>query len=163
MDGEGGRLMPAKVRLGHIALPAQHPAELAAFYHQLLGLGQTLEGTLPNLGEFVFLSEGASACRQTMALMTRAEAGRVAWEVATVAAPQGIYAAAKAQGAPILLALDHGVTLSLYLRDPEGASVEVYWPGGRAAAGLHADPVDLALLEQPAEVLLAHLNIPARS
>jgi catechol-2,3-dioxygenase len=161
--GEGGNLMTTKVRLGHVALPAQNPGALAAFYHELLGLEQTLQGTLPNMGDFVFLSDDASARQQTMALMTRAEARHVAWEVESLAALQGIYATAKAQGAPVLFALDHGATLSLYLRDPEGNSLEVYWPTRRAADGLQAAPVDLALLEQPEEVLLARLNVPARS
>ena len=155
--------MTAKARLGHVAMPAQDPATLATFYQHLLGLEQTLQGTLPNLGDFVFLSDDTSARQQTLTLMTRAEARHVAWEVESLAALQNIYAAAKAQGAPVLFALNHGVTVSLYLRDPEGNSVEVYWPTGRAAEGLQAAPVDLALLEQPEEVLLAHLSAPARS
>jgi catechol-2,3-dioxygenase len=155
--------MAAKVRLGHIALPAQNPAAQAVFYHQLLGLEQTLQGTLPNLGDFVFLSEDASVGQQTMALMTRAEARHVAWEVDSLAALQEVYAMAKTQGAPILLALDHGVTVSLYLRDPEGNSIEVYWPTSRETSGMQADPVDLALFEEPEAILLARLNAPTRS
>ena len=155
--------MATKVRLGHVALPAQNPGALATFYHGLLGLEQTLEGTLPNLGDFVFLSDNTGARQQTLTFMTRSEARHVAWEVESLAALQEVYATAKAQGAPILFALNHGVTLSLYMRDPEGNSLEVYWPTGRAAEGLQAAPVDLALLEQPEEVLLARLNAPARS
>ena len=49
--------MSARVRLGHVAVPAQNPKELATFYSELLGLDVTLEGTLPNLGDFVFLSD----------------------------------------------------------------------------------------------------------
>jgi catechol-2,3-dioxygenase len=163
MGDEGGLLVTTKVRLGHVALPAQNPVALATFYQQLLGLEQTLEGTLPNLGDFVFLSDNTNERQQTLAFMTRAEARHVAWEVGSLAALQEGYATAKTQGTPVLFALDHGVTLSLHLRDPEGNSVEVYWPTGRAAVGLQANPVDLALLEQPDEALLARLNAPARS
>ena len=155
--------MTAKVRLGHVALPAQNPGALAAFYRGLLGLEQTLQGTLPNLGDFVFLSDNTDERQQTMALMTRSEARHVAWEVESLAALQAIYATAKAQGVPILVALNHRVTLSLILLDPEGNSFEVYWPTGFATDGLYAEPLDLALLEQPEEVLLAQLNAPARS
>jgi len=154
--------MTANVKLGHVALSAQNPGALAAFYHALLGLEQTLEGTLPNLGDFVFLSDTTNERQQTLTFMTRAEARHVAWEVESLTALQGIYAAAKAQDALVLFALDHGVTVSLYLRDPEGNSFEVYWPTGRAAAGLQAAPIDLALFEQPQEVLLAQSNAPAR-
>jgi catechol-2,3-dioxygenase len=163
MDGEGGHPMTANVRLGHVALPAQNPGALAAFYHGLLGLEQTVQGALPNLGDFVFLSDNSNERQQTLTFMTRAEARHVAWEVESLAALQDVYAAAQAQGAPVLLALDHGVTVSLILRDPEGSSFEVYWPTGRAAAGLQAAPIDLALFEQPEEVLLARLNAPTRS
>jgi catechol 2,3-dioxygenase len=155
--------MTAKARLGHIAMPAQHPAELAAFYHELLGLEQTLEGTLPNLGDFVFLTDDTTERQQTLALVTRPEARHIAWEVESLAALKDIYADTKARGVQILFALNHRVTLSLYLRDPEGNSVEIYWPTGHAAAGLYAEPVDLALLEQPEAVLLAQLNAPASS
>jgi hypothetical protein len=30
--------MAAQVRLGHIAIPAQNPQEVATFYHEFLGL-----------------------------------------------------------------------------------------------------------------------------
>jgi catechol-2,3-dioxygenase len=155
--------MTTKVRLGHIALPAQHPAALAAFYHQLLGLEQTLQGTLPQLGDFAFLSDGADERVVALAFVTRAEARHVAWEVESVAALRDFYATARAQGAPILFALDHGVTVSLYLRDPEGNTLEVYWPTGRDADAAYADPIDLALFEQPEDVLRARLNTPTRA
>jgi catechol-2,3-dioxygenase len=155
--------MTTKVRLGHVALPAQNPGALAAFYHGLLGLEQTLEGTLPNLGDFVFLSDNTDARQQTLTFMTRSEARHVAWEVESLAALQEVYATARAQGAPVLFAINHGVTVSLYLRDPEGNSFEVYCPTGRAAEGTQATPVDLALLEQPEDVLLAQLNARAGS
>ena len=155
--------MTAKARLGHVALPAQNPGQLAAFYHDLLGLEQTLQGSLPNLGDFVFLSDGDGERQQTLTFMTRSESRHVAWEVESLAALREVYATAKAQGAPVLFALNHGVPVSLYLRDPAGNSLEVYWPTGRAADGLQADPIDLALLEQPEDVLLARLNAPARS
>src|SRR6516165_7344895 len=136
--------MTTTVRLGHVALSAQNPGALAAFYHGLLGLEQTLEGTLPNLGDFVFLSDNTTERQQTLTFMTRAEARHVAWEVESLAALQGVYVAAKALGAPVLFALDHGVTISLYLRDPAGNSFEVNWPTRRAAAGVQAAPIDLA-------------------
>ena len=46
------------------------------------------------------------------------------------------------RGIAIERVLDHGVTLSLYLRDPESNVVEVFWPTGRVADGVYARPID---------------------
>src|SRR5262245_60093384 len=137
--------MAARARLGHVAIPAQHPEVLAQFYHEVLGLEETLNGSLPNLGDFVFLSDQVEERQQTVAFMTRVEARHVAWEVESLAALQRVYADATAHGATILMALNHRTTISLYLRDPEGNGVEVYWPTGQQTMGLYAEPIDLAL------------------
>jgi len=147
--------MAARARLGHVAVPAQHPETLAQFYHEVLGLAETLRGSLPNLGDFVFLSDHVEEHQQTLAFMTRAEARHVAWEVESLADLQQVYADARAHGAAVLFALNHHTTISLYLRDPEGNSVEVYWPTGQQAGGLYADPIDLALFTQPEAALRA--------
>src|SRR5579885_815794 len=136
--------MSVKAHLNHVAIPAQHPKELAEYYRTLLGLDLTLEGTLPNLGEFVFLGDTAAHQQQTLALITRPEARHIAWEVDSLAALKELYAQAKAHGIPISFALNHRVSLSLYLRDPEGNAVEVFWPTGQNVAGMYAQPFDLA-------------------
>jgi catechol 2,3-dioxygenase len=147
--------MATRARLGHVAIPAQHPAALAQFYHEVLGLEETVKGSLPNLGDFVFLSDQVDERQQTVAFMTRAEARHVAWEVESLGALQRVYADARAHGATILFALNHHTTVSLYLRDPEGNSVEVYWPIGQEVEGLYAEPIDLALFAQSEAALRA--------
>jgi catechol-2,3-dioxygenase len=147
--------MAARARLGHVAFPAQQPEVLAQFYHEALGLEETMKGSLPNLGDFVFLSDQVEERQQTVAFITRAEARHVAWEVESLVALQRVYADANAHGAVILFALNHRTTISLYLRDPEGNSVEVYWPTGQQTDGLHADPIDLALFTQSEAALRA--------
>jgi catechol-2,3-dioxygenase len=137
--------MAANVRLGHVAIPAQQPAALAQFYHAVLGLEESLNGALPIMGDFVFLSDRSDAALPQIAFVTRPEARHIAWEVESLAALQRVYADAKAHGAPIRMALHHHVTVSLYLQDPEGNMVEAYWPTGVADKGLYADPIDLAL------------------
>jgi catechol-2,3-dioxygenase len=147
--------MTAKVRLGHVALSAQNPREVATFYRELLGLDVTLEGALPRLGEFIFLSERPVEQSQTLTFMSRPDARHTAWEVESLAALKSIYAEAKARGIHVDLALNHRVSLSLYLRDLEGNGVEIYWPTGQTADGLYAEPFDLALLDQPDSALQA--------
>ena len=139
--------MTAKVRLAHIALAAQNPNALAVFYHDLLGLDVTLEGALPLMGEFVFLSDCPAEQAQTLTFMTQARAKHIAWEVDSQAALKAIYADARARGIAIDRALDHRVTWSLYLRDPEGNGVEVFWSTGQPAGEPSAEPLDLSRLE----------------
>ena len=153
--------MAAKVRLGHVALPAQHPRELATFYREFLGLDVTMEGALPALGEFAFLSDRPPDVRQALALMTRPDARHIAWEVESLAALKALYADAKARGIPIAIALNHRETLSFYVRDPEGNSVEIYWPTGQRADQPYAQPLGPDQLEQPDSVLLALVGGPA--
>lgn len=147
--------MPVKAHLDHVAIPAQHPQELASYYRTLLGLDQTLEGTLPNLGNFVFLGDREVGQPQTLALITRPEARHIAWQVESLAALKAFYANTQAHGIPISFALNHRVSLSLYLRDPEGNALEVFWPTGQNVEGMYAEPFDLALLEQPDASLLS--------
>jgi catechol-2,3-dioxygenase len=146
--------MAAKVRLGHIGVPAQNPRQLATFYHELLGLEMTLEGTLPPLGEFTFLSDRPEEETQTLAFMTNPGARHIAWKVESLAALKALYAQAKAHGISVDRVLNHRTSLSLYLHDPEGNGIEIYWPTGQTVAGLFAEPVDVAQLEQPDSVLL---------
>lgn len=152
--------MTARARLGHIAMPARSPRDLAAFYHDLLGLEVTLEGALPPMGDFVFLSDQPSKVSQTLTFMTRPEGKHTAWEVDSLAALKDWYAAAKARGVHVDFALNHRVTLSVYLHDPEGNGVEVFWATGLPAGGMFAEPFDLSLLDQPDEAIMAVLRGP---
>jgi len=140
--------MTPTVRLGHVAVPAQDPNRLAQFYHDFLGLDTTLQGTLPPLGQFVFLSERPAEQTQTLTFMTNPATRHIAWQVDSLDALKAVYAEAKARGIAIDLALNHRVTLSLYFHDPEGNSIEVFWPTGEPANGLFAEPLDLAMLER---------------
>jgi hypothetical protein len=92
---------------------------------------------------------------QTLTFMTRPQARHVAWEVESLADLKVLYAEARARGIPIDVAFNHGVSLSLYLRDPEGNGLEIYWPTGLTVEGLYAEPFDPALLDQPEDALRA--------
>jgi catechol 2,3-dioxygenase-like lactoylglutathione lyase family enzyme len=51
--------MSSTVRLGHVSLPSAQPDQLAGFYRDLLGLEVSMAGSIPELGDFVFLSRDA--------------------------------------------------------------------------------------------------------
>jgi catechol-2,3-dioxygenase len=149
--------MPAQVRFGHVAIPARSPGALAGFYRDVLGLDVTLEGSIPAMGDFVFLTDRPGEEIQTLALMTRPEAAHTAWRVESLADLKALHDDARRAGIPVVFALNHGVTLSLYLRDPEGNSVEVFWPTGQAPRDMGATPVDL---DQPEEALRELVGAP---
>jgi catechol-2,3-dioxygenase len=153
----GGYVMAARVQLGHIAVPAKNPERLARFYADFIGLDITLAGSVPAMGDVVFLTDRPGDEMQRLALMTRPEAAHIAWRVESLADLKCYYAEARAGGVPTVFALNHGVTLSLYLRDPEGNGVELFWPTGQVPSGMQAQPVDL---DQPEAALLALVGAP---
>lgn len=150
--------MPAPVTFGHLAMPAKDPGALAQFYRDFLGLDITLEGSIPAMGDFVFLTDRPGEEIQTLALMTRSEGAHTAWRVESLSALKALYAEVRQRDIPIVFALNHGVTLSLYLRDPEGNSLEVFWPTGQAPDGMTAIPVDL---DQSEAALLTLVGAPS--
>ncbi len=52
------------------------------------------------------------------------------------------------RGVPIKYALNHGVALSFYFDDPEGHTIEIYWPTNVRVRQFVADPIDLDLPEE---------------
>ena len=88
---------------------------------------------------------------QELALLSNQQARHVAFRVETLAELRDLYAAAARHGARILIAFDHGSTLSLYFLDPEGNGCEVFWPNGRRPSASNR-PIDLGLPED--ELLL---------
>jgi catechol-2,3-dioxygenase len=131
------------VKLGHVALPARDPAGLAGFYAELIGLAPTMRGTLPGLGDFVFLSGQPADVLQELTFMTRPESRHVAFEVDSLASLKDVHARAKERGVRILMALDHRSSVSLMMVDPEGNNVEVYWLTGLEAERPYAAPIAL--------------------
>jgi catechol-2,3-dioxygenase len=151
--------MTTSVRLGHVAVPAKDPAELAGFYRRLLGLDVTMTGSLPVLGDFVFLGERPQAELPLLALHTNPQGRHIALEVESLEALRTVWADAQAHGMPAIMALNHRVSISVYFQDPEGNAVEVYWATGlKDIDRPYADPITLEDLERPASELLERVG-----
>src|SRR5258708_20029255 len=99
------------------------------------------------MGDFVFLSDRPAEQAQTLAFITQPRAKHIAWEVDSQAVLKAVYADARARGIAIDLALDHGVAWSLYLHDPEGNGLEVFWSTGQPAGEPSPEPPDLPRLQ----------------
>ena len=138
--------------LGHVALVTKDPMATAAFYRNLLGLEVILQGSIPQLGEFAFLSGQPDAALPELGFVTKPEAKHIALRVESLAALKAVYAEAKTRGIPIPFPpLNHKVSLSLYLSDPDGNRVEVFWATGEKTDVAVAEPLDL---ERPESELL---------
>lgn len=139
--------------LGHVAIVTQNPTPLAAFYRDLLGLEVTLQGSLPQLGDFAFLSGQPATEFVELAFVTNPRAKHIALRAESLAGLKAVYAEAKRRDVPFPAPpLNHQVSLSLYLQDPDGNMLEVYWATGVKPGDPMAEPVDL---DRPEEDLLA--------
>jgi catechol-2,3-dioxygenase len=133
------------MRLGHIGLVAKDPAALAAFYENFLGLRKVAEAQTEQSGSMVFLSTQPGG-PPDLQMLSNPQGGHVAFKVDSLAELRELHAEAPQRGARVVMSLDHGPTLSFYVRDPEGNTCEVYWETGRRSGGVNR-PIDLAKSE----------------
>ena len=133
------------MRLGHVALTAKDPVALASFYERFLGLRKVGETQTELSGAMVFLSTQPGAAPDVQ-VMSNPEGGHVAFRVDSLAELRELYAEAPHRGASVVMSLDHGSTLSFYVRDPAGNACEVYWETGRRSGGANR-PIDLTKSE----------------
>ena len=134
------------MKLGHVALAAKDPAALAGFYERFLGLRKVGEAQTEQTGSMVFLSTQPGA-PPDLQLMSNPQGGHVAFKVDSLAELRELHAEAPRRGASVVMSLDHGPTISFYVRDPEGNACEVYWETGRRSGGDNR-PIDLTKSEE---------------
>ncbi len=126
-------------RLNHAVLYVRDARQSAAFYTDVLGFEVSAEMTFPSGGSAVFLRAASSPNDHDLGLFSVGQAagdtaaGRttvgmyhLAWEVRTL----GELAALEdrlAQVGSLVGKSDHGVSKSLYAKDPDGLEFEVMW------------------------------------
>ncbi len=124
---------PSGARIGHVHLKVSDLDRAIGFYHGLLGF----DLTMMYCGQAAFLSAGGyhhhiglntwyslnapQARKQTVGLYHTAFLYPTRRELAE------IYDRLRKQGYPLRGASDHGVSEALYLDDPDGNGVELYW------------------------------------
>ncbi len=128
----GRALHPARApRLGHVALPAQRPVELAGFYRELFGL-ELVRTTDNELGGTMALLSGAPREEDhELVFLTRPEAAHVALRVRRATDLARLHDRLRERNVEVISALDLGHALSVFIRDPEGNIVELYCATGR--------------------------------
>jgi catechol-2,3-dioxygenase len=133
---------PEVIGVRHVGLSARDPAALADFYRDVLGL-QVVPTDTSTLGAAAFLSTHPTEGSLDLALFANPAYGHTAFEVRSLADLRAFHQRVLGRGAPVKMALDHGVSLSFDFDDPEGHLIEIYWPTGVACRPRHGDPIDL--------------------
>ena len=124
---------PPTLGLRHLVLWVTDPEASATFYEQALGLHVKADMCG---GQGVFMASSASATDHDLALFRAPIAERpdprqigmyhTAWEVSTLAELEATIERLHALGAVVGLT-DHGVSKSVYAKDPDGMEFEVMW------------------------------------
>jgi catechol-2,3-dioxygenase len=145
----------------HVGLPAKNLAALKAFYRDVLGMTVVRETAADApIGATLFLVHPNGEVDHDLVFFADPMAAHTAFEVPSLAELKASYREVKAQGVPIEMAFNHGVSLAFYFRDPEGHLIEIYWltPVRNLPVGL-VDPIDLDL---PEEELVREVERTAR-
>ena len=146
-----------KASVGHVVLRVRDVEKSKKWYQDVLGLEVTAE--IPR--RMVFLSS-SDASSHELALMQIAPNAQgpdpyrvglyhVGWRVKSLEDLKGLKGRLEAMDARIAGLGDHGISYGLYVFDPDGNELEIYyelpkseWPGGDMLfAGSFPHPVDL--------------------
>jgi catechol-2,3-dioxygenase len=121
----------AAIRLGHAAISVRDPGRLGDFYQELVGLRIVRRTTSPLIGDSVLLSGDQAREDHELVLLTNPGARHIAFRVNALEQLRAIYERAKRQGLAIEYALDSGIALGFFVRDPEGNAIEIYLAASR--------------------------------
>src|SRR6516165_872906 len=143
----------------HVGLHASNPAASAEFYREVLGM-KIVGGSSPDhpLGATAFLSSRPNQESHEIALFSNPAFAHVAFKVSSLAELRSLHARVVERNIPVKFLANHGVSFAFYFDDPDGKTIQVYWPTGELSRSLQPqmEPLDLS---QPDEALLE--KIPA--
>src|SRR4030088_2273942 len=118
--------MTVPVQLGHVSVPAKDPEKLAGFYRRLLGLEVTMAGSVPGLGDFLYLNDRPQAELPMIALHTNPQGRHIALQGESLEALRTLCANAKARAIPVSTALNHRRGLRVWFHGPEGSLLQLF-------------------------------------
>ncbi|WP_213804431.1 VOC family protein [Granulicella sp. dw_53] len=151
----------------HVGLHAKDLAATAEFYRDLFGMQIVGGSTSENepLGATVFLSSRPGQESHEIALFAKEEYKHSAFKMSSLADLQSFHRRCSELELPIRVTANHGVSFALYLEDPSGNLIEVYWPTGVELKQPLMIPVDLTLTEKELMAKLDELSasVPSES
>ncbi|RYF65114.1 MAG: VOC family protein [Comamonadaceae bacterium] len=135
----------------HFGIFVTHLEQMVAFYTETFdltitdrGVGQTFKN------ELVFMSASEDQHHQLVLASGRpadavfSTVMQISFVVPTIQHLRDVSARALVRGATDMRGLNHGNALSVYMRDPEGNTVEIYVDTPFYVAQPHGDPLDLS-------------------
>jgi len=134
-------------RIGHLIIGVRNLERSKAFYHGILGLDITVDLKEPPMALFASgsrdhheigcleMGEDAEPPRPGQLGLNHV-AFRMAGEKELIAA----YNALRAANVPVACTVDHGLTHSIYLKDPDGYTIEIYTDQPVSIADIKDDP-----------------------
>ena len=130
----------------HVGLRAANPAASAEFYRDVLGM-EIVGGSASDhpLGATAFLSSRPDQESHEIALFANPVFVHIAFKVSSLADLRSFHARVVEKNIPIKFAANHGVSFAFYFDDPDGNTIEVYWPTGDLNwRQPHVEPLDLS-------------------
>jgi catechol-2,3-dioxygenase len=143
--------MPKVTSLGHMGFYVRDMERSVKFYRDILGV--QVSDRSPRGAVFMTAQDRLAEHHELYLAPGRNDDGKVnviqqiSFRCASVADVKEFYRVFVDNHVPINRCVSHGNTVSIYAEDPDGNSVEVYWPTGVDVPQPFGKPMDLAKSE----------------
>jgi catechol-2,3-dioxygenase len=143
--------MPKVTSLGHVGVYARDIERSMAFYRDIIGL--KVSDRSPTGAVFMTAQDRLAEHHELLLVPGRNDEGnpnvlqQISFRCASVADVKEFYRVFVENRVPINRCVSHGNTVSIYAQDPDGNSVEVYWPNGIDVPQPFGKPMDLSKSE----------------
>jgi catechol-2,3-dioxygenase len=147
--------MPKVTSLGHVGVYVRDIERSLSFYRDVLGL--QVSDRSPTGSVFMTAQDRMAEHHELLLVPGRSDEGNVkllqqiSFHCANLGDVKEFYRVFNDRKVPISRVVSHGNTVSIYARDPDDNSVEVYWSTGIDVPQPCGEPIDLTKSE--AEIL----------
>lgn len=138
--------MPKVTSLGHLGVYVKDVERSVDFYRDILGL--EVSDRSPRGSVFMTAQDRLAEHHELLIVPGRKEGTdntlqQISFRCASLADVKEFHRLFLERRVPIQRTVTHGNTVSIYFEDPDGNSVEVYWPTGIDVPQPFGQPVDL--------------------
>ena len=143
--------MPQVTSLGHVGVYVRDIERSVAFYRDIIGL--KISDRSPTGAVFMTAQDRLAEHHELLLVPGRNDEGKpnvlqqISFRCPSVADVREYYRVFVENKVPINRCVSHGNTVSCYAQDPDGNSVEVYWPNGIDVPQPFGKPMDLSKSE----------------